>query len=203
MTCGLCVCGADAPKKDPRLSADTVVWAGLDYTMARLIGPGDFWNPETIFPDRPESWNRLFVRERIGKLGEELGKRVIVDVEGMTRRNKDTSPKQVIPSGGPEDVIGKSHITPADIAAAVKSYKLENQTGLGLVFIVDRLVKPTANGAVYVVYFDIATRAVISAERKIGWATGNGFRNYWFGVIKKVDSELAGERPFRAPRQQR
>jgi len=201
LTCGFWVCGADAPKPDPRLNADTVVWAGLDYSMVRMIGPGDFGNPDAIFPAMPESWNRLFVRERLGSLARELNKRVVADVGGMTNRNRLAGPKQVIPSGGPDDVVGKSHITPQDIADAVKSYELENKTGLGLVFIVDRLVKPSQTGAIYAVYFDLATREVLAAERKIGWAGGNGFRNYWFGVVKMVAADLAGGQSFKAPRQ--
>jgi hypothetical protein len=190
LTYGLTAFAADAPQKNPLLASDKVAWAGLDYSMVRMIGPNDFRNPEEIFPRMPESWNNLFVRERIRKLSKELGKQVLVDTGGMAERNALATAKQIIPTGGPEDVTEKSHITPNDIAAAVKSYKLENKSGLGLVFIVDRLVKPAADGAVYVVYFDIASREVISSERKIGWAGGVGFRNYWFGVIKNVEAKL-------------
>jgi len=190
LTCGLTAFGADAPQKNPLMASDKVAWAGLDYSMVRMIGPNDFRDPDTIFPRMPESWNNLFVRERIRKLTKELHKQILVDITGMSERNALATPKQIIPTGGPDDVIKKSHITPTDVAAAVKSYNLENKSGLGLVFIVDRLVKPTVNGAVYVVYFDIATRKVISSERKIGRAGGAGFRNYWFGVIKNVEADL-------------
>ena len=167
---------------------DTVVWAGLDYSLVRIIGPNLGLAPGSIFPGMPDGWNRLFVQERIGKLGGELDKRVIADVEGMAERNRLAGTNQVVPVGGAEDAVEKSHITPKDIADAVKSYKLKEKSGLGLVFIVDRLVKPSASGAVYVVFFDIATREVISADRRLGAASGSGFRNYWFGVIKWVQS---------------
>ena len=57
-------------------------------------------------------------------------------------------------------------------------------------FIVDRLVKSEARGAVYLVFFDLASREVIATERVIGRASGVAFRNYWFGVIKSAESGL-------------
>ena len=67
---------------------------------------------------------------------------------------------------------------------------MESKSGLGLVFIVDRLVKPARKGAVYIVFFDVAKREVISADRVVHPAGGAGFRNHWFGVIKKADGDL-------------
>jgi hypothetical protein len=177
-----------ATPKSQLPKTNTVVWAGLDYSMVHIIGPNLGLAPGSIFPAMPDSWNSLFVWERIVRLGKELDKQVIVDVSGMAERNRLAGTNQVISVGGAGDAIEKSHITPKDIADAVKSYKLKEQSGLGLVYIVDRLVKPSASGALYVVFFNIETREVISADRKTGAAGGAGFRNYWFGVIKDVQS---------------
>jgi hypothetical protein len=48
-----------------------------------------------------------------------------------------------------------------------------------------------SGGAVYVVFFDATTREVISVEREVHQAGGNGFRNFWFGVIKRTDENLS------------
>ena len=83
--------------------------------------------------------------------------------------------------------------------------KMENTNGLGLVFMIDRLInvhyEPAANhetrkninstGAIYVVFFDVATREIISEKREIhNIAVGGNFRNYWFGPIKDTGSGL-------------
>lgn len=170
--------------KETLAATDTVVWAGLDYSLVRMIGPGDFANPDTIFPGMLESWNQLFEKEMIVKLNQALGRRIAIDTGGVLKRNQKATAKQIIPTSGPEDTVDKTHIAPDDIAGAVKAYKLETKEGLGLVFLVDRLVKPSQNGAVYIVYFDIKSRAVISSERVVHRATGFGFRNYWFRVVK-------------------
>jgi len=179
--------------KSPPPKTDTVVWAGLDYSMVRMIGPGEFSNPETIFPGMLEAWNNLSLQERIKFVEKQIKKNLITDIGGVTEANKAATSKQIINSPGPDDTIEKSHITAQDIAKAVKSYKMENKSGLGAVFIVDRLVKQDkkGQGAVYVVYFDVASREVLFTQRKVSNATGFGFRNYWFRVIKDAEGTLS------------
>jgi hypothetical protein len=191
--------------KHPLMASDTVVWAGLDYSMVRMIGANEFKSADAIFPSMLERWNTLFIDERSQKVESALGKLMFVDIGGVTERNKTATPKQIILTPGPTDTIEQSHITQQDIAAEVRSYKLEKTNGLGLVFIVDRLGRhkvttahgPNAEthmrfgGAVYVVFFDVATREVISAEREVHQAGGSGFRNLWFGVIKGTDENLS------------
>jgi hypothetical protein len=182
-----------ATPKSPPPKTDTVVWAGLDYSMVRMIGPGEFSNPETIFPGMLDAWNNLFLQERIMFVEKQLKKNVVIDIGGVTKANKAVTSKQIVDSAGPDDTIEKSHITAPDIAKAVKSYKMENKSGLGVVFIVDRLIKQEkkGQGAVYVVYFDIASREVLFSQRKVSNATGFGFRNYWFRVIKDAEGTLS------------
>jgi len=192
LICGLSAFGADKPAKNPLLTSDKIVWAGLDYSMARMIGPGDFRNPEAIFPGMLEAWNSLFLQERIRFVEKETRKQVVTDIGGVTEANKTASAKQIVNTPGPDDTIEKSHITPEDIARAVKSYKMESKDGLGVVFIVDRLIKADKKGvgAVYVIAFDVASREVISSEREVSNAVGFGFRNYWFRVIKDAERGL-------------
>jgi hypothetical protein len=192
MVCGATVFGADKPAKNPLLASGKLVWAGIDYSLARMIGPGEFSNPEAIFPGMLDAWNNLFLQERIRFVEKATGKQLIPDIGGVTRANKSASARQIINSPGPDDTIEKTHITPEAIANAVKSYTLENKSGMGVVFIVDRLVKTDkkGKGAVYVVVFDVATREVISSQREVDNAVGFGFRNFWFRVIKDAERGL-------------
>ena len=116
-----------ATPKSPPPKTDTVVWAGLDYSMVRMIGPGEFSNPETIFPGMLEAWNNLFLQERIIFVEKQIKKNVITDIGGVMEANKAATSKQIINSPGPDDTIEKSHITAQDIAKAVKSYKMEKR----------------------------------------------------------------------------
>ncbi len=193
------------------MASDTVVWAGLDYSKARMIGGKDFEfgfnSPDTLFPGMLEKWNQLFLDERMEMVAHTLRRRVLVDIGGVTERNKKATEEQIILKPGSEDVSDKSHITPQDIGAEVLSYNMGKTNGLGLVFIIDRLISPhympaakqlggntSVNFgivAIYVVFFDIATREVISVKREVHRVgSGGGFRNYWFGPIKDADGSL-------------
>jgi hypothetical protein len=87
-------------------------------------------------------------------------------------------------------MVNASHITGQDIAAVVKGYELKCSKGLGLVFIMDRLVRAQQKGCLYVVFFDISSRKVVYSERLCEKASGAGFRNYWFGPVKHAVSKL-------------
>ncbi len=192
---GLAVFAADkapASRSNPLLKSDTVVWAGLGFSMVRLYGTQDFRKPEEIFPEMLDSWNSLFVTELIlhktERLQQAVGKTVKAETEGITARNRLAKTDQVIRQDG--KFCAETHITDAEIAAAIRSYKLSSTSGLGLVFIVDRLVKAEQKGAVYLVYFDIAKREVVARKRVIVKATGFGFRNYGFHVVKEAGPAL-------------
>jgi hypothetical protein len=190
----LAALAAPAPDAKPLMKSGTVIWAGLDYSMVRMIGPGDFRDPDAIFPAMLDTWNELFLRERIRKVQQALRKEVILDTAGIKQRNRLATPKQIVPNAGADDTVEETHITEKEIADALRSYKLEHAEGLALAFIVDRLVKPSRQGAVYVVFFDARTREVLACERHVGPAAGAGFRNYWFRVIKSAESELPKHR---------
>jgi hypothetical protein len=192
--------------------SEKIVWAGLDYSMVRMIGSNDFRVPDMIFPGMLEKWNTLFLDERIDLVANAVGKKVAVDISSVTERNSHAFANQIVTTPGDDDVIGKSHLTTNNIQEAVRSYQFrpENQSGTGLVFIIDRLIEKTfrpntvggrqgssltishpAEGAVYVVLFDIDSRRLISVKREINRTTsGANFRNFWFGPIKDADKSL-------------
>lgn len=201
----------DTAIKQVLQSSDAVVWAGLDYSMVRMIENSDTIKvPDLIFQNMPEKWNDLFIDERLEGVANSLGKSVFIDIAGVTERNKMLNTNQVIisPDFVTIKVINQSHIAKEDIAAAVQSYKMEHKSGVGLVFIVDRMVcffvgKPsTFHGdsknfihyaeSVYVVFFDIATRKVISSKREVHYVeTSGSFSHFWFGPIKDTDTDLS------------
>jgi hypothetical protein len=198
--------------KNPLMTSDTVVWAGLDYSMLRIIGnKNDIKVPDMIFQDMPRKWNDLFLDERIEGVAKSLNKLVFIDIGGVAERNTTILTNKNIFEPDTANALEKTYITQQAIAAAISSYKMEHTNGLGLVFIVDSIFyhhdTPNFNQAhpngsfftsaegISVVFFDIATREIISAKHEIKTVgTGGSFRNFWFGPIKDTDSGLAGYR---------
>ncbi len=180
----------------PLAGADKVIWAGVDYSHARFIGPGEFPNADTLFPGLLDEWNNLVLQERLPFLEKELHLPVVTDINGVTEVNKSATASQIVNQPGPTDTIGESLITPDVVAQAVRSYKLQSTTGVAVVFIADRFVKlgKKGEGAVWVVVFDVGSRNVLFSERTVSKAAGFGLRNYWFRIIKNAERELAKAR---------
>jgi len=171
-------------------SPDTLVWCGLDYSMVKMIGTTDFAQPDQIFPGMLMAWNSLFVKEMIPQL-EKMNPSVHTDLSAVEARNEKAKPTQIEREDGTkEEKVVATHIKDSDIADIVKSLKLKNEQGLGLIFVMDRLVKAQETGCMYVVFFDVAGRKIVHSERFCGEAGGIGFRNYWFHPIKDAVKKL-------------
>jgi hypothetical protein len=169
---------------------DTLVWCGLDYSMTKMIGTTDFAQPGQIFPGMLVAWNALFMKEMLPEL-EKMAKSVRTDLAAVEASNEKANEKQIQREDGTRDeMVTPTHIKESDIADLVRSYKLKNSQGLGLVFVVDRLVKAQETGCLYVVFFDVSSRKVLSSQRFCEKAGGIGFRNYWFRPIKDTVKKL-------------
>jgi hypothetical protein len=166
--------------------------------------------------DRPEpmtsAWNELFMKEMYPRLSRDLGAIVQADLRAIESRNARVSPQQIFDEDSspryarnladigtifnPTRFLHRGNknlptdINDADIAAAIRSYRLQTRSGLGLVFIMDRLVKREETSCMYVVFFDIASRTIVSQERVCADAGGGGIRNHWFGSIKETVKHL-------------
>ncbi|HEY4417230.1 MAG TPA: hypothetical protein VGO57_16185 [Verrucomicrobiae bacterium] len=173
-------------------SNNQLVWCGLDYSMVKMIGTADFRKPSEIFPDMLQTWNGLFMQEMLPKL-EKISPSVVSDLNAVSARNGNTSTNQIIHEDGTrKEMVEASDITTNDLAKMVHGYDLKHSEGIGLVYVMDRLVKAQQTGCLYVVFFDISSRKILVVERMTNAAGGAGFRNYWFRPIKTATEKLPG-----------
>lgn len=181
-------CLSDGGRSLP--AEDTLVWCGLDYSMVKMIGRSDFNQPERIFPGMIVEWNTMFLRE-VPELVD-LAKAVKIDTTAVAARNEKTGPQQIERVDGSRDEFVKpTHITERDISEVVRSYQLSNATGLGLVFLMDRLVKEQETACLYVVFFDVSSRKILHSERMCNDTTGGSFRGHWYRPIKLAVENLS------------
>lgn len=158
-----------------------VVWYGLDFTQAKLIGSEGFTNPEVIRNDYFEKWNGLFMTEADK-----------YDVKGAFKKaNISLNLEVVKPLNQKVDyttlVIDKPHtITKEDVQKAVKAYKLEQKSGYGISFVVESFDKSTEEASIWVTIFDAKTKEVLVTEKVTGKAGGFGIRNYWAAAVYNV-----------------
>ena len=183
---------ADPPAKPALLQAETVIWAGLDYSQTRFYGTEDFKHPEELFPEILEAWNQRFletlIQDKSEPLSKALGKRVQPDINAVSAGNRAARSSAIIRQN--DIFCNESHLKEPDLAEAVRAYKMTSTNGLGLVFIMDRLVKSEKKGALYRVFFDVATREILAKDRLVVKAGGLTFRKYWFKVPRDAVKDL-------------
>ena len=81
---------------------------------------------------------------------------------------------------------GQIIVSTDDIREMVKNYELPHTNGTGVVFIAQTLDKRKAEATYAVVFFDVATRRLISLDIMSGKAGGAGLRNYWANSVYDV-----------------
>jgi hypothetical protein len=169
---------------------EALIWCGLDYSRVKMIGTTDFQRPQEIFPGMLVAWNGLFMKEMLPEL-EKMAPSLGSDMGAVGAANDKASAKQIEREDGTrEEKVNLSHLKEKDIASIIKSYKLKHDKGIGLAFIMDRLVKVQEMGCLYVVFFDVSSRKVLKCERVSEKAYGFGFRNYWFRPVKEAVKKL-------------
>jgi len=78
----------------------------------------------------------------------------------------------------------RNRLTPEKVEATVKRYALPaGSTGVGVVFVMEELVKSEELTVFWVTFVDMASKKMIYTEKIGGTAAGFGFRNHWAGGI--------------------
>lgn len=162
------------------LDSDEVVFYGLDFsktTMAAidLRAKGG----EAIQVGYFEGWNDLLLGERDKYSIHKFFNKDMVryDFEIIRKRNRERDVDEMIGDN-------VSEISEEEIIEMIREYQGDEYSeGLGLVFIVESFNKFEEKGIVWVTFFDIATKEVLSTKKKVGAPGGFGIKNYWAGAI--------------------
>lgn len=168
------------------MDANSIVWFGLDFSNAKLIGSEGFSDPVDIKTRFFDKWNRLIIDEadkynfRRAFQKENLE----YDLSVVEERNKQPEADEL--------VINSEHSVSREMAeATVEQYQSEEfSEGLGLVFVVESFNKTAQKGIMWVTFFDIATHEIILMEKYTGDAGGFGLRNYWARSVYEVIEKL-------------
>ena len=150
-TSGIC-------QSDPRIfKADKLVWAGLDFSKAKLIGSSGFNDPVAIVDSFFEKWNQLIITEaKKYDFSKAYQKDVIINDLSIAEKQNRTIKV-------PGLIIDEPYsFKEGEIEAIVKQYSgLAENSGVGLLYIVEYFSKMDEQGSIYVVFFDLATQEVL------------------------------------------
>lgn len=163
----------------------SATWYGLDFSEAYFIGSEGFTNPQNIKDTYFNSWNVLIKNEYdkydIGKYFQK--ENVEFSLDNVTARNSGVSIyDRVI-----DDNSKMLHLDENKVQEMISSYEIGNEeTGLGIVLIVESFSKTNQMANYFVTFFDIDSKKVLLTERMDGKAGGFGFRNYWAKTYSTV-----------------
>lgn len=156
-----------------------VIWFGLDFSKARLIGSEGFNDPVAIKEDYFRKWNHLMISEGDKyNWGNALQVSDLKFDYGVVDEVNDKVKVKTL-------VINKSYsIDESDIRDAVRAYNIsEYKDGIGVTIVVESFDKIREQGFGYLTFFDVRTKQVLYTHKLVGEAKGFGFRNYWAGAI--------------------
>ena len=161
-------------------TSDEVVWFGLDFTHAKMVG--EFHIKPRLLP----SWNMLVITEHkkydIRRAFHKTS--VFNDLIVVEKRNAEVDCDKLM-------VLNDNKLSKETIDEIISDYKGgEKKDGLGLVFIVEQFSRISKRGSFYVTFFDIGSRKVLLAERMEGRPGGFAVRNYWACAIKNVLNQI-------------
>lgn len=180
------------------LSSDDMVWYGLNFSQARMVGQFDQgmgagavtgsdmksrWIP---------SWNGLIVSEPQNfKLGEAFHKtNIFNDLAPTEKQNLAIDADKLMTYNS--FTFANPAQTVNDIISSLAGG--EKKEGFGVTFVVESFDKTAMMANMYVVVFDIATKKVLISEKVDAAPKGIGLRNFWAGAVKEALKQIGSSK---------
>jgi hypothetical protein len=175
-------------------SSKSIVWFGLNFTEARMVGQFDQAmgaGPATASDLKNKwmpNWNGLIQNEpKNFKIAEAFKKNeVFYDVAPADKANYAISVDDLMSFN-----TFKFNDAQKTVAKVIsKLGQGEKTEGIGVSFVVESFNKSSDEASIYVAVFDIKTKNVLILERIIGKPMGIGLRNFWAGAVKHVIKQI-------------
>ena len=157
-----------------------IIWYGIDFSMAKLVGPG-FNSISSIKATWIPSWNNLILTEsKKFNLNKFLHhSNIQYNLNPVTEINNKVDENKLVILNSSESIELKD----ADIKKIVNQYTFDKKSGIGVLLIVDSYNKVEETGHFFITFIDLATKQVLVSKKISGKAVGIGFRNFWAGAI--------------------
>ncbi len=158
-----------------------VKFFGIDFSQVKMIGTFGFEESDRIVDSYFARWNEILFEERmkydVGKFFHK--ERAMYHVHALDRVNRSVDPDQLV-------ISYDYRLDKVKIFESVNRYELPDQSGLGMVLYAESFNKLERKAVMYAVFFDIATRDLITIQELEGEPGGLGLRNYWANAIHNI-----------------
>lgn len=159
----------------------SIVWFGLDFSKVKLMDGAGIPYPEEVKTKYALAWNNLFLSEKDKyNLQEFYSKsKVKYDIKGVKEVNSTIDAEELVSYDDYE--FDKS-----TVEEMIKLYPSKNETGIGLVFVVESLSKVENAANTHMTFFDIESREILFHQKMQGQPGGFGQRNFWAGAFYDI-----------------
>jgi hypothetical protein len=171
----------NAQSAEKVFGSPTIVYYGIDFTKAKMIGLGDE-SPHKIRDEYFKAWNEITIDMDLAKTFQKNS--VAKDPNGISKLNfaRET---ETLKSDKEIEFAKES------IADMVKQMPVgQKKVGVGLVFIVQSFNKTAEAATVHVVFFDIADRTVLWQKKMTGKPSGGTAKSAWATALKDIFSQI-------------
>ncbi|MGD2034153.1 MAG: hypothetical protein PVF73_03795 [Bacteroidales bacterium] len=173
--------------KDELNDSESILWLGLDFTKARFEGKYDFESPDALTGKYLTAWNKLMLQEpdkfNVGKYFDFVT--VDTDFDIAMEHNEGLDKEKIFLDAGE---ISKYSLDEETVQKIVSGYDAEYD-GYALLFVVESFSKTAVQANIWVTFFHVPTKKVVSAKKMSVEPGGFGVRNYWAGAVYKVMKE--------------
>jgi hypothetical protein len=178
--------------KDVFTSSETaILYLGIDYTQARLMGESSVSGIE-LRDKYFTGINDLVINEpKKYDLAKAFNKsKIDYDLGIVTKRNQKINAENIISTSSSDF----SRLVEEDINKLVRGIDFEKKKGLGLLFIVEGMSKTEKAASIWVTIVDMGAKKVLMTERIRSESKGGfSFRNYWaspiFSLIETIEKK--------------
>ena len=158
-----------------------LTFMGLDFSATKYFGDPGTVNPEEmkgLFTRMDDLMVKEMAKYDVGKALHH--EKVNYNISFAESVNTKIDPASIIST----DTGRRNSLTPEKIEAQVRHYTYPSgSTGLGVVFVMEELVKSEESTVFWITFVDLAARKMVYTEKIGGKALGFGFRNHWAGGV--------------------
>jgi len=170
--------------------ANEIIWYGLDFSKAKMIGSDGFKNPSELKSKLFNVLNNEICTntDKFDLKSVFVKDKVINDLSLTDKLNESIDVTNIVTDNN------YYAIQPDEIDGIVKNYNTKAKEGIGLVFIIESFDKTSATCNLYVTFFDISTKKVLLKERMDGHAGGAGIKSFWFNSLYNIFKEIENKK---------
>lgn len=184
LTLGLFIPQLKSQDLDP-FTSDDMVFYGLDFSEAKFLGGSGLTSPASMQDKYMPALNELMIDER--RRYDVANSYQKKNVEYYFDRVDDINANLMIDEHYVNEQI--KELSDEQIAHAIKRLNDSKHSGLGLVYLIEKVNHNNNLITVRIVFFDIESSQVLLVKRASGSMRGFSIRNYYAGGIRQIISD--------------